>query len=276
MKIWALKVPTDSIFLQCLRECDSQPGLRLSHYGCVFYRRGGVGYCRPQTPRQSDWFSSLDLCGISHSGGLAGTAGSLRRCWERESLEWAGFFSFLVLRPLRFPPVLTWLRFYNSPERVTSSRVEIPGFFFSFSFPLLFFLFYWKGGVGAAYCGTFVRQPVAEAGPTSDLWQHLQDAKPLCMLLIIQRALAGLEIEKRWSGGVWWGFMESVRGFTLMATRVNILSDRGISAAQGFQAGSWPQLVFAPSECCFCDSTWSKRFSPSLKLICEWSKCFVT
>lgn len=30
--------------------------------------------------------------------------------------------------------------------------------------------------------------------------------------------------------------MESVLGFTLMATRVNILYDRGISAAQCFQA----------------------------------------
>lgn len=103
------------------------------------------------THRQPDWFSSLDLCGISHSGGLAGTAGSLRHCWERESLEWVGFFFFLLLRPLRFPPVLTWLRLYNSPERVTSSRVEIPGFFFSLSlYPFSFFLFYWKGGVGAA------------------------------------------------------------------------------------------------------------------------------
>lgn len=56
------------------------------------------------------------------------------------------------------------------------------------------------------------------------------------MLLIIQRAVAGLEIEKRWSDGVWRGFMESVLGFTLMATRVNILYDRGISAVQCFQA----------------------------------------
>lgn len=142
---------TDCIFLKCLGDCDSQPALHLSHYGCVFYRHGGVGYCRPQTRRQPDWFSSLDLCGISHSGGLAGTAGSLRHCWERESLKWVVFFFFLVLWPLRFPPVLTWLRLYNSPERVTSSRVEIPGvfFFLFFFYPCSFFFFYWKGGVGA-------------------------------------------------------------------------------------------------------------------------------
>lgn len=97
---------------------------------------GGVGYCRPQTHRLPDWFSSLDLCGISHSGGLAGTAGSLRHCWERESLEWAGFFFFLVLRPLRFPPVLTW------PGR--NSRV----FFFFFFTPFLFFSFTGRVGWG--------------------------------------------------------------------------------------------------------------------------------
>lgn len=182
-RLEVLKVSSDSIFLQCLRDCDSQPALPLSHYGWVFYRRGGVGYCRPQTHRQPDWFSPLDLCGISHTGELAGTAGSLRHCWKRESREWAGFFLSLslVLWPLRFPPVLTWLRLYNSPERVTSSWVKIPGcFFFSFSSPHFFFPFYWKGGVGGgcSYCGTFVKQPVAEAGPASDLWQHLQDAKP--------------------------------------------------------------------------------------------------
>lgn len=81
--------------------------------------------------------------------------------------------------------MLTWLRLYNSPERVTSSRVGIPGLFFSLSFaPFLFFSFYLKGGVtglgagGCSYCGTFVRVPVAEAGPAGDLRQHLQDAKP--------------------------------------------------------------------------------------------------
>lgn len=57
-------------------------------------------------------------------------------------------------------------------------------------------------GWGGSYCGTFVKQPVAEAGPNGDLWQHLQDAKPLYMHLIIQRGLVGLEIEKRWSDGV--------------------------------------------------------------------------
>lgn len=199
---------------------------------------------------------SLDLCGISHSGGAGPGQQGVQDIVGKEK-AWSGRpFFLLLLRPLRFPPVLTWLRLYNSPERVTSSRVGIPGFFFSFSFtPFLFSLFYWKGGVGApSYCGTFVRQPVAEAGPTGDLWQHLQDAKPLYMLLIIQRALAGLEIEKRWSDGVWWGFMESVLGFTLMATRVNILYDRGISAAQCFQAGfSW-----CLHQCRFCDSLWSK------------------
>lgn len=55
----------------------------------------------------------------------------------------------------------------------------------------------WGGAV-------IVKQPVAEAGPTGDLWQHLGDAKPLYMLLIMQRALVGLEIEKRWSDGVLW------------------------------------------------------------------------
>lgn len=149
-----LKVSSDSIFLQCLRDCDSQPALPLSHYGWVFYRRGGVGYCRPQTHRQPDWFSPLDLCGISHTGELAGTAGSLRHCWKRESCEWAGFFLSLslVLWPLRFPPVLTWLRLYNSPERVTSSWVKIPGRFFSLSLhPISFFPFTgrveWGGAV---------------------------------------------------------------------------------------------------------------------------------
>lgn len=223
---------------------------------------GGVGYCRPQTHRLPDWFSSLDLCGISHSGGLAGTAGSLRHCWERESLEWAGFFFFLVLRPLRFPPVLTW------PGR--NSRV-----FFSSFLPLFFFSLLLEGwGGGRSYCGTFVRQPVAEAGPTGDLWQHLQDAKPLYMLLIIQRALAGLETKKRWSDGVWWGFMESVLRFTLMATCVNILYDRGISAAHS-------KLKLASAGVCakrmlFLWFDMVKRFSPSLKIICEWPTCFVT
>lgn len=83
-----------------------------------------------------------------------------------------GLLFFLVLRPLRFPPVLTWLRFYNSPERVTSSRVEIPDFFLFFLPPFSFFLSLllegWGGG--CSYCGAFVRQPVAEAGPTGDLW----------------------------------------------------------------------------------------------------------
>lgn len=101
--------------------------------------------------------------------------------------------------------MLTWLRLYNSPERVTSSRVEIPGFSPPLSLsPLFLFssLLLEGWGGGPSYCGTFARQPVAEAGPTGDLWQHLQDAKPLYLLLIIQRALTGLEIEKRWSDGV--------------------------------------------------------------------------
>lgn len=100
--------------------------------------------------------------------------------------------------------MLTWLRLYNSPERVTSNRVEIPGllfFFFLLSFtPSLFFILLLEGWGGVrSYCGTFVKQPVAEAGPTGDLWQHLQDAKTY-VLLIIQRT-PGLETEKRWSDG---------------------------------------------------------------------------
>lgn len=62
----------------------------------------GVSVTAVHTHRQPDWFSSLDLCGISHSGGLAGTAGSLRHCWERESLESAGFFSFWFYDPSGF------------------------------------------------------------------------------------------------------------------------------------------------------------------------------
>lgn len=98
---------------------------------------------------------------------------------------WSGrsrslFFFFLLLRPLRFPPVLTWLRLYNSPERVTSSRVKIPGLLFfslSSSSTLSLFSFLLEGwGGGCSYCGTFVRLPFAEARPNGDLWQHLQDA----------------------------------------------------------------------------------------------------
>lgn len=111
-------------------------------------------------------------------------------------------FCFFFLRPLRFPPVLTRLRLYNSPERVTSSRVEIPGLFLFYPFSFFSSLLLEGWGGGRSYCGTFVKKPVAEAGPTGDLWQHLQDAKPSRMLLIIQRALAGFEIEKRWSDGV--------------------------------------------------------------------------
>lgn len=89
-------------------------------------------------------------------------------------------FFFLLLRPLRFPPVLTWLRLYNSPERVTSSRVKIPGLLFfslSSSSTLSLFSFLLEGwGGGCSYCGTFVRLPFAEARPNGDLWQHLQDA----------------------------------------------------------------------------------------------------
>lgn len=161
--------------------------------------------------------------------------------------------------------MLTWLRLYNSPERVTSSRVEIPGLFFCFA-PSLFSPILLEGwGGGCSYCG-FVRLQVAEAGPPGDLWKHLQDAKPLYTILIIQRAMAALEIKKRWSDGVWHGFMESVLGFTLMATRVNILYDRGISAAPCFLASSGvsnKQALFFVI-LWSCDPTVYK-FSPSLK-----------
>lgn len=237
MKTWGLKVSSDCIFLQCLRDCDSQPALPLSHYGCVFYRRGGVGYCRPQTHRQPDWFSPLDLCGISHSGELAGTAGSLRHCWKRESQEWAGFFfSFLVLWPLRFPPVLTWLRLYNSPERVTSSRVEIPGPFFFFLFrPISFFSFTGRVGRGGGAQLLWNICQAASCRGRANRWFMATSGRCKALVYAFNHAKSPGWIGD-WKEMVWWGFMESMLGFTLMATGVNILYDRGISAAQCFQA----------------------------------------
>lgn len=41
-------------------------------------------------------------------------------------------------------------------------------------------------------------------------------------------------------------------------------------------AASWLQLVFAPNPALFLWFDTVKRFSPSSKIICEWSKCFVT
>lgn len=73
--------------------------------------------------------SSLDLCGISHSGGLVRTdVVGKEKAWIGR-----GLFSSLVLRPLRFPPVLTWLGFYNSPGRVTSRNSSPPPAVFFFT-----------------------------------------------------------------------------------------------------------------------------------------------
>lgn len=151
--------------------------------------------------------------------------------FKQRELQWAGFVS--ALRALRFPPVLTWLRLYNGPERVTRTHSRL----FSFPFtPFSFFSLLLEGwGGGPSYCGTFVRQPVAEAGPAGDLWQHLQDAKPLYMRWIIRRALAE-GIGRRCSDGCMESVLES-------RWRQLMLYDRGISQP------SWSRLhlVFAPS-----------------------------
>lgn len=133
--------------------------------------------------------------------------------------------------------MLTWLRLYNSPERVTSSRVGIPGlFFFSLLRPIsFFFLFYWKGGVtglgggglgGCSYCGTFVREPVAEARAGFTATSARCKAPSICFLTRV-----GSESEQSWSDGV---LRSPCLGFTPMATGVNMLYGRGISAARCF------------------------------------------
>lgn len=92
--------------------------------------------------------------------------------------------------------MLTRLSLYNSPERVTSSLEEIPGPFpppppvsFKLSLPPL--AFYWKGGVGASVIVEHLSSSqLQRQSQLGDLWQHLPDAKPSNMLLIVQRALA--------------------------------------------------------------------------------------
>lgn len=72
-----------------------------------------------------------NLCGISHSGGLVLTDVGKEEAWSGR-----GLFVFLVLRALRFPPVLTWRGFTIVPKEL---QAEIPA-------PLSsFFLFLHEG-----------------------------------------------------------------------------------------------------------------------------------
>lgn len=121
-------------------------------------------------------------------------------------------FFFLLLRPLRFPPVLTWLRLYNSPERVTSSRVKIPGLLFFLSPPLLpflFFPFYWKGGEGAAVIVEHLSGCHLRRQGQTVIYGNICKML-LYTLLIVRPDVVVLEIEERGSDWVLWAFMESV------------------------------------------------------------------
>lgn len=147
--------------------------------------------------------------------------------------------------------MLTWLRLYNSPERVTSSRVGIPGLFFLSPSPhFFFFLFYWKGGVtglgggGAVIVEHLSGSQLQRRGRPVIYSNICKMQSPLYMLLIMQRARVGLESEQSCSDGV---LRSPCLGFTLMATGVNMLYGRGISAAQCFQAQVSPGWYFAPN-----------------------------
>lgn len=78
----------------------------------------------------------------------------------------------------------------------------LPLFFSLLSTPFPFSSLLLEGwGGGCSYCGTFVRQPVAEAEPRSDLWEHLHDPKPRNMFPITPGVVAALQLERRWSDG---------------------------------------------------------------------------
>lgn len=170
--------------------------------------------------------------------------------------------------------MLTWLRLYNSPERVTSSRVEIPGSFFSFLFYPFSFFFLFTGRVGWGLQLLWNICQAASCRGRANRWFMATSARCKALVYAFNHTKSRGCIGD-WKEMVWWGFMESVLGFTLMATRVNILYDRGISSVQCFQAEFGFSWCLQPSKCCVCEPM-VKRFSPSLKIICEWLKCFVT
>lgn len=117
---------------------------------------------------------------------------------------------FLLLWPLRFPPVPTWLSFTIVLKELQAVWKEFQALFFLSLSPSFCPLFYWKGGVGASVIVEHLSSSQLERqSQLGDLWQHLQDAKPSNMLLITQSALLGSGDRKDM---VWWAFMESMFG----------------------------------------------------------------
>lgn len=134
--------------------------------------------------------SSLDLCGISHSGGLVRTdVVGKEKAWIGR-----GLFSSLVLRPLRFPPVLTWLGFYNSPGRVTSRNSSPP--------PAVFFF---TGRVGVVVTVEHLSSSQLERQDQSMIYGNIckMQSSGWCFQSWNRHCLTGDWKEKVLGGGLW-------------------------------------------------------------------------
>lgn len=184
------------------------------------------------------------------------------------------FFFFLVLWPLRFPPVLTWLRLYNSPERVTSSRVEIPGLFFFLFHPISFFSFTGRVGWGWGAQLLWNICQAASCRGRANWWFMATSGR--CKALVYAfnhtKTLVGLEIEKRWSDGVLWSPCWDSHWWQLVWTYYMTVGFLQLSVSKL----KLPSAGVCTKRMLFLWFDMVRRFSSSFKIGKSWSKCFVT